>query len=214
LGDNGEIHHVGLKELATWMGVTTRRVIQMVEEGIIPKAGRGKYPLKQCMIGYVTHLQQMTEKRGSTSELSEEKLLTARIERKRRELEYAAVEGSLITVEAHEQAIAEALDLVRSNLRNLPGSVGPRLVGLDDARDVVGILAPAVDDAMRSIVAEADRRSQDDTLPDDLPGRRALIEHGVTTLTDLLMVPDLQTVPRIGPRTEKRIQAWMREMTT
>ena len=210
--DSDEVQYVGRKELASWLKLTTMRITQLVEEGVIPRAGRGKYPLKLCLQGYIDHLRAMAEGRGRTTELADEKLLTARLERRRRELEFAEAEGSLITVQAHESAITEALDLVRSNLRNLPGSVGPRLVGLDDARDVVAILAPAVDDAMRSIVAEAERRSQDDTLPEDLPGRRALLHQGITTLTDLLMVPDLQEVPRIGPKTAEKIHAWVQEV--
>lgn len=213
MDDSGDLQLVGRTELASWLNLTTMRVSQLVEEGILTKASRGKYPLKQCVQGYLTYIKEAATGRGRTSEISEEKLLTARLERRRRELEFAAVEGSLITVESHEAAITEALDLVRTNLRTIPGSVGPRLVGLDDARDVVAILAPAVDDAMRSIVAEADRRSQDDTLPPDLPGRGALLRHGLTTLTDLLMVPDLLSVPGIGAKTEKKIQAWVKETT-
>ena len=213
MGENGEIRHVGRKELAGWLRVTPIRITQLVEEGVIPKAGRGKYPLKQCVTGYLDYLRDRIEGRGRTSELSEEKLLTARLERKRRELEFATTEGSLITVESHEATVTEALDLVRSNLRNLPGSIGPRLVGLDDPRDIVAILAPAVDDAMRNIVAEAERRSEDDSLPPDLPGRRRFQRYGVTTLTDLLMLPDLSIVPGVGAKTAAKVQGWIRETT-
>jgi phage terminase Nu1 subunit (DNA packaging protein) len=210
---NGEIQYVGLKELATWMGRTTRRVLQLVEEGVIPKAGRGRYPLKACMMAYCKHLTDLSEGRGRTSELSQEKLLVARLERRKKELEFAAAEGSVILVKDHEKAMSEAFLLVRSNIRNLPGSVAPRLVGLDDARDIQSVLVPAVDDALRAIITEAERRMEDDTLPDDLPGRKPLIAHGVDSLPKLLDVPDLEQVPGIGPKTALRIDQWIQDAT-
>lgn len=208
--DNG-VTYVGLNELTSWMGLTSRRVLQMVEEGIIIKEGRGRYPLKICVTNYIEHLKRLAEGVGRKSELGEEKLLTARIERRRRELEFAEQEGSLITVESHRAALAEAFDLVRSNIRNLPGSIAPRLVGIDDARDVQQILAPAVDDALRSIVKKAKNRAADDALPPDLPGRAKLINAGINTLSELVEVPALTKVPRIGPKTAARIRAWMED---
>lgn len=209
--DDG-VTYVGLNELTSWMGgITSRRVIQMVEEGIIIKEGRGKYPLKQNVANYINHLRQMAEGTHRKSDLSEEKLLTARIERKRRELEYAEQEGSLITVESHRAAMAEAFDMVRSNIRNLPGSIAPRLVGLDDARDVQQILSPAVDDALRAIVREAKEKISSNGLPDDLPFRKKLLAGGIKNLTDLLEVPALTEVPGIGPKRALKIRLWLED---
>jgi phage terminase Nu1 subunit (DNA packaging protein) len=209
--DGNGITYVGLNELTSWLGLTSRRVIQMVEEGIIIKEGRGKYPLKVCITSYIEHLKRQAEGTGRRSELGEEKLLTARIERKRRELEYAEHEGSLVTVESHRAAMAEAFDLVRSNIRNLPGSVAPRLVGIDDPRDIQQILAPAVDDALRAIVRDAKKRIADEGLPEDLPARKQLEAAGIKDLADLLEVPSLTNLQGIGPKRASQIRAWMED---
>lgn len=207
-GANG-VGVVGLNELATWVGLTARRIVQLVEEGVMVKHGRGQYPLKQNILAYISHLQGLAQRTVGKSELSEEKLLTARIERRRRELEYAQQEGSLITVESHKEAMAEALDLVRSNIRNLPGAIAPRLVGVDDARDVQAILAPAVDDALRSIVTKANDRVADNTLPREIPGYRQLRTAGIETLDALLDIEDLTSIPGIGPARSERMRRWM-----
>lgn len=204
-----DVVYVGLKELTEYLDRTPRRLIQLVDEGVLPKEGRGKYPLKDCIKAFVQHLSSLADGRSNKSELSEEKLLTARVERRRRELQLAQVEGSLITVDAHEQTLAEALDLVRTNLRNLPGSVAPRLVGYDDPRDVLNILSPAVDDAMRSIVSEAERRILDDDLPEGVPGRRYLLEYGIEDLPALVALPDLEMVPGIGRARATQIKDWI-----
>lgn len=206
------VTYVGLTVLADWMGLTTRRVLQLVEEGIAIKEARGKYPLMQNVTSYIEHLKRLAEGTGRKSELGHEKLLTARIERRRRELEFAEQEGSLVTVEAHRAALAEALDLVRSNIRNLPGAIAPRLVGLDDARDVQLVLMPAVDDALRSIVRKATKKIEDsDGLPDDIPGRKRLLKAGITTLVQLLEAEELTSLPGIGPSTASKLRVWMED---
>lgn len=183
----------------------------MIEEGIIVKEGRGKYPLKQNVTSYVEHLKRVAEGVGRKSELGQEKLLTARIERKRRELEFAEQEGSLVTVESHRASMAEAFDLVRSNIRNLPGSLAPRLVGLDDPRDIEQLLLKGVDDALRAIVREATAKAEEDGLPDDIPARKQLMDAGIEDLADLLEVPALTGVPGIGPKRAGQIRAWMED---
>lgn len=211
MASSNGVTHVGLNELASWLGVTTRRCIQMVEEGIVIKDGRGRYRLKQSVTNYIEQLRRMAEGTGRKSDLSHEKLLTARIERRRKELEFAQEEGALVTVESHRAAMAEAFALVRSNIRNLPGSVAPRLVGLDDARDVQQILSPAVDDALRAIVKKAKLRISDDDLPPDLPARKQLKAAGITSLPRLLDVEEFTSLPGIGRVRAARIRAWMED---
>lgn len=209
-GEDGA-RYVGLKELAEYIPRTPRRIIQLVDEGILPRRGRGKYPLQACVKAFCQHLDGIAEGKSNRSEIDDEKLLTARVERRRRELQLAQIEGTLITVDAHESTLAEALDLVRTNLRNLPGAVAPRLVGYDDARDILQILAPAVDDAMRSIVKQAQDRIIDQDLPEDLPGRRQLLKAGIKDLPTLVGLPDLEEVQGIGPKTAIKIEGWIKE---
>jgi phage terminase Nu1 subunit (DNA packaging protein) len=210
MSDDG-VTYVGLNELTSWMGVTSRRVLQMIEEGIVTKEGRGKYPLKSNVTNYIEHLKRLAEGTGRRSELGHEKLLTARIERQRKELQFAQQEGSLVTVESHRAAMAEVFDLVRSNIRNLPGAIAPRLVGLDDARDVQQLLAPAVDDTLRAIVGRAETRISDDGLPVDLPSRTILLAANVKTLVDLLEVESLTSLPGIGKARAAKIRVWMED---
>lgn len=202
---------VGSTELSEWLGVTQRRIQQLAVEGVLPREGRGKYPLKECVQVYCALKDEMLLKRGTSSELSEEKLLTARLERRKRELEFAAVEGGLISVEHHESVMAEAFSIVRQNMRNLPGALAPRLAGLDDPRDVQRILVPAIDSALRTVVA-AGQALADDTLPDDIPGRKALEKAGVTSLSELLAMDDPTTLPGIGPKIGEGILEWVGAM--
>jgi hypothetical protein len=194
--------------LAEWIGVTSRRIGQLVHEGVLPRESRGKYPLKSCIQAYCRWKDALLLKRGAGSEINEERLLTARLERRRLELKFAQLEGGLVTVEHHEKVMGEAFALVRTNMRNLPGALAPRIAGLDDPRDVERILVGAVDSALRSVVA-AGKAFADDELPLSIPGRRALIRAGITTTSELMAASDLASVKGVGPKTRKAILAWV-----
>lgn len=201
---------VGAPELGQWLGLTPRRIQQLVHESVLDREARGKYNLKNCVQAYTKYQDSQIMRTGASGELGEERLLAARLERKRKELEFAELQGRLITVDHHEEILQKAFSLVRANIRNLPGSLAPRLAGLDDPRDVQRILVPALDDALRAIVDEADRLGHEE-LPEDLPGRAALLEGGVTTISGVMSHPDLTQLKGIGRKTVERILAALAE---
>jgi hypothetical protein len=49
---------VSLPILARLLNLTERRITQLAKEGVIPRSGRGKYPLANSVRGYITFLQQ------------------------------------------------------------------------------------------------------------------------------------------------------------
>jgi len=197
---------VSAPELSEWLNITPRRIQQLVQEGALPREARGRYPLKASVAAYTRYQDNQIMRTGASGELGEERLLAARLERRRKELEFEEAQGRVITTEHHEEVLGRAFAIVRANIRSLPGALAPRLAGIDDPREIQRILVPALDDALRSIVAEGERLGNQE-LPDDLPGRRALIDGGVTTITDAMAHPDLTLVKGIGARTAARIRA-------
>lgn len=45
-------------EIAKLLGLTPRRISQLAESGIIPKAMRGCYPLGASVVGFISHLRE------------------------------------------------------------------------------------------------------------------------------------------------------------
>ncbi len=203
--DLGDIT-VTAPELGKWLGITPRRIQQLVHESVLEREARGRYNLRECVQAYTRYQDSQIMRTGASGELGEERLLSARLERKRKELEFAELEGRLITVEHHEETLSKALRIVRSNLLNLPGGLAQRLSGLDDPRDVQRILMSALEDVLRAIVREGEGLGEGE-LPEALPGRAALIKGGVTTITGLMSHPDLTQIPGIGKKTAERIRA-------
>lgn len=195
-------------ELGEWLDLTPRRIQQLVHEGVLKRAARGHYPLKENVQAYTRYQDSQIMRTGASGELGVEKLQMARLERRKKELEFEHLQGRLLTVEHHEKVMGEVLAVVRRNIRNLPGSLSPRIAGLDDPRDVRRILAPALDGALRAIVAEGERIGQA-ALPDDVPGRAALIEGGVTTISELMSHPDLTLITGIGAKTAEKLRRFI-----
>lgn len=54
--------------LAKLFNMTPRRVHQLVKEGVIPKVGRGKYPLATSIRSYVGHLQGLAASTGTSND--------------------------------------------------------------------------------------------------------------------------------------------------
>lgn len=48
-----------------------------------------------------------------------------------------------------------------------------------------------------------------DELPTELPGRKALLEAGLKTITQVRAVRDFGQIPGIGEKTEERLVAWL-----
>jgi len=196
--------------IAKILGLTPRRVQQLANEGVVRRTGRDSYDLVASVQGYIQYWEDRAKGRHVTSELDEEKLLKARLDRRKKELEVQEMEGQLIRVEHFEQVLSESLSSLRRNLRNLPGAVATLLVGLEDPRDVQEVLPSSIDDALRSIVEKAGRVFDDD-LPPDVPWRDLLVEGEITSWTDLQARADsLREIDGIGPARERDIIEWMK----
>lgn len=199
---------VSVKEVAAWLNLTPRRIQQLAQQGVAVKAGRGKYHLKKSVQGYVRFLSDQVDRTGSSEELAQERLLTARAERQKKEIELARVLGTVISHEHHERLLSDAFELVRARLRHIPGKVAPRLVGLEEARDAQAVLVREVDEALRGLV-QAGEDIGDQDLPDSTPGHRQLRKAGITTVGALARVEDFTTIKGIGDARARRLRQWL-----
>jgi phage terminase Nu1 subunit (DNA packaging protein) len=100
---------VDVRKLASAMNVTTRRVAQLVHEGM-PREERGRYELGKCLLWYVRYLQNALEHRavqtpdGEVSSLREERLALLRLDRELREIELAEKRGQLVAITSSKLA--------------------------------------------------------------------------------------------------------------
>jgi len=135
-GESSGGSEVGLAQLAKALNLTPQRVNQLVPEGM-PRSGRGRYPLGECMAWYIRYLQAALKNRstddgsGKLSHLTSERIATARAQREAIETRNAQARGELVLA----SDVREVLDLKQANLkealRGLPSRFRKQLEGLN-----------------------------------------------------------------------------------
>ena len=125
---------VDVRKLASAMNVTTRRVAQLVHDGL-PREERGKYELGKCLLWYIRYLQNALEHRavqtpdGEVTSIREERLALLRLDRELREIELAEKRKQLVAIPDVEKAMSDLVLMTKARIM----AVAPRL-----AADLVG----------------------------------------------------------------------------
>lgn len=156
---------VSAKELGDYLeGITARRVQQLAAEGVLPKVGRGKYPLKACVLAYLQHVhgqhaKELAEVRQKQAPDSPAKQRLESAQARMAEIKVARLQGELMTVQQFERCLGDAYSRVRAQMMNLGPRLAPDVIDrpLEEAVEVI-------DDMMRDIL-EALHRADD--VPDE-----------------------------------------------
>ncbi|WP_342270482.1 hypothetical protein [Rickettsia endosymbiont of Orchestes rusci] len=107
-------------ELAELFNLTERRIYQLTEEKIIPKASRNKYELKQALQAYVKYLQDLASSRNSTSEQKALKTRLLAAQTEKAELELEVLKGKYMEVSEVEFEWGNLVLAFRSKMLVLP----------------------------------------------------------------------------------------------
>lgn len=135
--------------LAAAFGVTTRRVAQLANDGIIPRRG-GKYPLLKSFAGYIKFLK--TEQRKSTLTVSAAAVQDARAEQIRQRTAKEANE--LCDVEEALAAVDDIFGMLKAALDGLAARC-------TRDRDVRQVISREVNDILRRCAARFRQRASD-----------------------------------------------------
>lgn len=104
-------------------GLTTRRIRQLADDGIIPKSSRGKYPLKASIRGYIHFLKGTTGTTNSHSKAEREAELKGH-QAERAAIELARIKGELIAVTDVRRRWLDIVSRVKVRLLSIPTRVG------------------------------------------------------------------------------------------
>ena len=131
--------------LANLFGMTSRRIRQLENEGVIKKVARGKYSLQENIKSYITFIKASVNlKENNTEETKinydEEHALLEKRKREKIELELAAMRGTMHFSEDVERVMNDMLSNFRAKILALPSRVAPRLIGIDTIADIQEIL--------------------------------------------------------------------------
>lgn len=199
---------VDVGTLAALLDLTDRRIHQLVREGVLPKAGRGKYPVADCVQAYVGYWQRQAEERAAQVVIDYKAVRARKVqaEAELKELELGLRRGELVPTDAVEAQVRDALEPVDIGLRTVHNRLSrewAEKLGVAEG-EAVHLIKELADQVRAHLVELLTDETRDD-LPEDLPWRSLLEDAGVTTLPELLELEDLTEIRGIGPARARQI---------
>ncbi|MFT5871122.1 MAG: phage terminase Nu1 subunit (DNA packaging protein) [Clostridium sp.] len=154
--DNLDITVVNSITLATILGITDRRVRQLVQEGIINTKARGKYELVKTIQHYCTYLRQKTEadsnKQGSKIDYEIERALHEKVKREKADLQFKVMKGEMHRAIDVENVMVDMITNAKAKLLGIPAKAAPMIIGYADIPMIQSILQKVVYETLEELV--------------------------------------------------------------
>ena len=137
-------------------GVGDRMIRYLVEEGIIEREGRGKYPLLKSVKSYITTLKVANSGKIQTNEddlvLEEEKAKHEHIKRQITEKKLQLIKGQVHKAEDVEAVMTDMLAKFKTKIESLPSKLAIQLEG-EDKLSIQNILKEELADALKELAS-------------------------------------------------------------
>ncbi len=138
--------------IARLLDLSERRVQQLVRDGVIPKAERGRYELVGAVRGYVRYLRDLvlkSETGGADYATERARLVKARADLA--EMEAARMRGALLAAPEVTAAWTEIVALMRARLLVLPDKLAPLIHETTSIAEARGVLKTALHEVLTEI---------------------------------------------------------------
>lgn len=147
---------VSEEDLAECLGVSARRVRQMVKEGIAVKVSAGKYDIKESAKRYIQAMKDKEKNQNQSLEKlkiaqAAETLTHERLKKRKTELVVEEMEKKLHLASDVEEIWNMMVLNAKSRITSIPVKVSPVLVGLEDVKEVQSILKREINDCLNEI---------------------------------------------------------------
>jgi phage terminase Nu1 subunit (DNA packaging protein) len=150
--DSFETSIISSKDLAGILGVTTRRIRQLTQNGVFPQVARGKYVLGDAMRSYISHLQEKAREAAvDPKDLQKELTRLRRAQADKTELEVKEYRGELHRAEDVEDVWTEMLSNFRARILAVPTKLAPQILGIEDLKEMQKALKDAVYEALQEL---------------------------------------------------------------
>jgi len=83
-------------EIADLLGVSLRTIGELTQKGILPKAARGRYPVRDAVRAYAAHLREQAAGRTGSTTLTAERIRVATAQAEKLELANAVARGEMV----------------------------------------------------------------------------------------------------------------------
>ena len=143
----------GTKTVAAKLGVTERRVRQLVDSGM-PRRAPGRYDLKKCLLWYRRYLKRIAVARddGRDPELQAARARILGLRAARVEFELQVEQGLFIPLDRFEWLLADRVGVTKSLLLNIPAQIAAEIERLP-AKDIKAVLQKTFRDALKPVLS-------------------------------------------------------------
>ena len=114
------------KVVADWLALTTKRVKQLRDEGVLIEKSPGLYDLRASVLRYVNYIRT-----GNRADLNGERALLTKAKREAADMENDVRRGVLHSSEDIKKGIKTMCLNIRSRLLTLPAKLAPKLAEMD-----------------------------------------------------------------------------------
>lgn len=141
--------------LGNILGITDRRVRQLVDETIIETIARGKYDLFKCVQRYCTYLRQKTEadsnKQGAKIDYDNEHALHEKVKREKADLQFKVMKGEMHRAIDVENVMVDMITNAKTKLLGIPAKAAPMIIGYTNIPQIQSILQKAVYETLEEL---------------------------------------------------------------
>lgn len=143
----------GTKAVAAKLGVTERRVRQLVVGSGMPRQGPGRYDLKKCLLWYRRYLKgiAVADDDGRDPELRAARARLLGLRAARVEFELQVEQGRFIPTDRVEWLLRDRIEVTKSLLLNIPARIASE-IELLPAKDVKAVLQKTFRDALKPVL--------------------------------------------------------------
>ena len=138
-------------QLAEILGLSDRRIQQLVKVGAIPKLDRNQYDLAAAIQSYLEFIKLQYEDTETELDLKKEKALLTRANRHKVELELKIMRGELHRAEDVERVMNDMLASFRARCLAIPTKAAPLIVGQEDLVIIQDIIKKEIHEALSEL---------------------------------------------------------------
>ena len=154
--------------IAKLFSISERRVQQLAQDKVIPKAVRGQYELVGSVRGFINYLQQRAFGKGvapQDTHLERARLLKAQADMA--EIDLAERTGSLVTVDRVEADWMDMVSACRAKMLSIPTKTAYQIAHLENPQEIEKFLKRIIFEALAEM-ASYETTNNDEELQTDL----------------------------------------------
>jgi len=166
--------------IAKLFGISERRVQQLAQDKVIPKAVRGQYELVGSVRGFIHYLQQRAFGKGvapQDTHLERARLLKAQADMA--EIDLAERTGSLVTVDRVEADWMDMVSACRAKMLSIPTKTAYQIAHLENPQEIEKFLKRIINEALAEMATY--ETTNDEDLSDSLEEGNADLDAAAPT---------------------------------